>query len=181
MANISGLELIKDFITLEEEAKLIKTINEAEWNNTLKRRTQHYGYEYNYNNNDVKPVSNPIPDWCGVIQERMIEKGYITKPFEQLIVNEYTPGQGISKHTDAKSFGNTIVSLSLGSHCAMTFKRGSESIELPLLRRSLLIMRGDARWKWTHEIPARKKDPPNNQRSTRISLTFRYLAKNDPV
>jgi hypothetical protein len=37
-------------------------------------------------------------------------------------------------------------------------------------------MEGDARWKFTHEIPARKSDKVDGQiiqRGTRVSLTFR--------
>ena len=41
----------------------------------------------------------------------------------QLIVNEYTPGQGISAHTDAKIFGDNIITLSLGSHCGFVFTK----------------------------------------------------------
>jgi alkylated DNA repair protein alkB family protein 8 len=38
--------------------------------------------------------------------------------------------------------------------------------------KSLLVLQSDARYKWKHSIPARKKDN-NIPRSKRISLTFR--------
>jgi alkylated DNA repair dioxygenase AlkB len=47
--------------------------------------------------------------------------------FDQLIINEYMPGQGINKHVDRIDiFENYICSLSLGSDCVMTFAKGNE-------------------------------------------------------
>ncbi len=44
--------------------------------------------------------------------------------FDQLIVNEYQPGQGISPHIDNKTlFSDIIVSLSLGSNAVMIFEK----------------------------------------------------------
>jgi alkylated DNA repair dioxygenase AlkB len=44
--------------------------------------------------------------------------------------------------------------------------------------RSVLIISGEARWAWKHEIPARVVDTWRNQerpRSRRVSLTFRIV------
>ena len=42
--------------------------------------------------------------------------------FDQLIVNEYQPGQGISPHIDNQTlFGDVVVSVSLSSNTIMTF------------------------------------------------------------
>lgn len=44
--------------------------------------------------------------------------------FDQLIINEYTPGQGINPHIDNPTlFSSPIVSLSLGSDCVMEFDK----------------------------------------------------------
>ena len=49
-------------------------------------------------------------------------------------------------------------------------------------RRSAAIMTGDARYRWTHEIPKRKYEPGRVARGRRISLTFRkVLAPPDGV
>ena len=87
------------------------------------------------------------------------------------------PGQGIARHTDASIFGSPIVSLSLGSMCEMVFRcRDSGAVVGVILPpRSLLIMDGDARSRWTHEIPARLSDR-RLRRTRRVSLTFRVLA-----
>jgi alkylated DNA repair dioxygenase AlkB len=163
---------IEDYITPEEEAYLIHEIDARPWSNVLKRRVQHYGYEYNYKSRNLV-VAESIPRWP--IVER-IEREFF-RP-EQVIINEYLPGQGISKHIDADKFGEPIISLSLGSPCVMTFRQGDVSQDVLLKPRSLLIMSGESRWKWTHEIPPRKKDKVNGtvvKRERRISLTFRRL------
>ena len=97
--------------------------------------------------------------------------------FNQVIINEYEPGQGIGAHTDhQKFFGPKIVSVSLISPVVMNFAYNDEKIPVLLEPNSCVSMERDARYKWTHEIPARKTDTINGKRfprTKRISLTFR--------
>ena len=100
---------------------------------------------------------------------------------DQLIVNEYEPGQGIASHVDCvPCFTETIASLSLGSACVMNFGNKEKERVVPLLLepRSLVILRSDARYNWTHGIAARKTDDLQGrviQRRRRVSLTFRKV------
>jgi alkylated DNA repair dioxygenase AlkB len=98
---------------------------------------------------------------------------------DQVIINEYLPGQGISPHTDCiPCFGKTIASLSLGSPCVMDFCKGIEKHSLMLERRSLLVLLDGARYEWQHGILARKTDKHDGQiinRTRRLSLTFRNV------
>ena len=43
------------------------------------------------------------------------------RPFEQAIVNEYEPGQGIAPHIDRDCFGPVVATVSLGSAVNMDF------------------------------------------------------------
>jgi len=166
-----GLKYIENFITVEEEQTLLNEINKMPWDNTLKRLTQHYGYKYPYKSKNKLEPTIPIPDFCLEIKERL-EKEF-DRTFDQLIINQYEPGQGISAHTDhVKLFGDTIISLSLGSPCIMNFAHGGNIIDIPLARRSLAILQNDSRYKWTHSIVGRKSDN-GIPRSIRISMTFR--------
>ena len=48
--------------------------------------------------------------------------------------------------------------------------------------RSLVVMRGPARYEWTHGIPKRKQDIFNGQtliRERRLSITFRNVILRD--
>jgi alkylated DNA repair dioxygenase AlkB len=88
-------------------------------------------------------------------------------------VNEYLPGQGIGAHTDnIHLFDDTVQCLSLSSHTTMIFRFGKHSIPVVLKPRSLVVMKGVARYKWTHEIPAVKTDEAGPRR-VRYSITVR--------
>lgn len=118
---------------------------------------------------------------------------------DQVTVNEYIAGKGISAHIDTHaSFQDGVCSLSLGSDCVMDFQTacgelgGSSttprdestpspqsslySIHIP--RRSLLVLRGEARFAWSHAIPSRKTDLIDEAvsfRATRLSITVRCV------
>jgi len=112
---------------------------------------------------------------------RLVTDGYMTAAPDQLIVNEYEPGQGISAHVDCvPCFGPVVCSVTLGSQCVMelTAVEGGEVKSLLLERGSLLVLAEDARYKWRHGIRGRKTDTFGEQvltRGRRVSLTFRTV------
>lgn len=186
---IQGLYIIEDFIDLEEENRLLAFFDRQKWDNTLKRRVQHYGYKYDYTFRKIDQTMQvePLPDCSASIAKRISElrndkeelligKDGKVQPIDQLIVNEYEPGQGISAHIDCKPcFLDGISSLSLGSDSVMQFRRiGLPNVDLPLLRRSLIILTREARFNWTHSIAARTEDN-GVKRKRRISMTFRSV------
>lgn len=176
---INGLLLHFEFVSREEEEGLISFIDSNTWSTELKRRVQHYGYKYDYTSRSIRFEnylgSLPVPFL--VIAEKI--KGLTGEMPNQAIVNEYVDSQGIAPHIDCEPcFGDTIVSLSLNGTAVMKFRNPgtTEAIDIFLERRSLLVMKGDARYNWTHEIPGRKFDNYNNTkilRGRRISITFR--------
>lgn len=161
----SGLTYIQNWIDSDTELKLLEKIQEGTWENSLQRRVQQFGPMYNYSNRKLNPANQDIPAWL----KEMLYPGlrsYFTSDPNQIIVNEYERGQGITKHVDAPVFGPVIASLSLLSDTNMTFGqyRGDEH-KLLLQRRSLVVMQNEARSKWYHYIaPVSEK---------RISITFR--------
>lgn len=181
---IVGLELYPDFITKEEEEELTILIDNSSWLNDLKRRVQHYGYKYDYR---ARKIDNSLylgdlPDWLQIISQRMIEKNIINFTPDQAIINEYEVGQGISSHIDCEPcFGDTIISLSLGSTCIINFEKKLNSknkIGIFVEPRTLLVMKNESRYNWFHGIPQRKSDKFNNEvikRERRISITYRKV------
>lgn len=175
---VDGLQYIPDFITEEEETTLINLIDNQIWLNDLKRRVQHYGWKYDY---QARKISEDLrigklPDWLEIYSQKL--KNIFEATPSQVIINEYKPSQGISPHIDIPAFGETIASLSLGSSCMMEFSQASQKEMLWLEPRSLIVLKGDARYKWKHSIPARKNDKHRGilvKRSRRISLTFRTI------
>jgi len=178
MVGISGLIYIPEYIASDKESSLIKTINKKKWDNTLSRRVQHYGYRYDYKARTVSPelYIGSLPKWLNDLAVQLQNDGLSEEAPDQVIVNEYQPGQGISAHIDCEScFGPRIFSLSLGSTAIMEFTiSGKPKKEVVLDRRSLVMMYGDARSTWKHSIPARLKDR-GVERGTRVSLTFRSV------
>uniref|UniRef100_UPI003AB0044F tRNA (carboxymethyluridine(34)-5-O)-methyltransferase alkbh8 isoform X1 n=1 Tax=Centroberyx gerrardi TaxID=166262 RepID=UPI003AB0044F len=204
-----GLVLVEDFVSAEEEALLLAAVDWSSTNDDVTaqkalkhRRVKHYGYEFRYDNNNVdkdKPLSTGLPEECMPILERCVRNGHIDIMPDQLTVNQYQSGQGIPPHVDTHSaFEDTILSLSLGAKTVMEFRHpDGRMVAVVLPGRSLLVMKGESRYLWTHGITPRKFDmvpacdPQSptpatsdlgshsnltlNKRGTRTSFTFRKI------
>lgn len=183
ISNVTGLTYVPNFLSKEEEISLIESIMSEKWLTDIKRRVQHYGYKYDYKSRsiDYSMFIGPLPSWALLYANKLQQEKHIDKVPDQLIVNEYLPGQGIANHTDCEPcFDETIISISLGSNCIMDFinLKTKQKVQVLLKRRSLVILNGDARYKWSHGIPKRKTDEFNGrrfERGTRISMTFRKV------
>ncbi|MFO0457038.1 MAG: alpha-ketoglutarate-dependent dioxygenase AlkB [Alphaproteobacteria bacterium] len=180
---IAGLSYIPYYIDESTEGALLEIIDNQPWMHDLKRRVQHYGWRYDYK---ARSVTNDLrigalPDWLETYAVRLQQTGLFAEIPDQVIINEYQSGQGISAHIDCvPCFADTIASLSLGSPSVMDFTHGKtgEKSSLLLEPRSLLVLSGDARYAWQHAIAGRKTDRHNGQiiqRTRRISLTFRKV------
>lgn len=182
---VDGLNRLTDFISVEEEQKLIEKVDTAEWSSELARRVQHYGYKYDYKARRIDASMNigPLPSWLQVLAQRLVAQGIFSQPPDQVIVNEYLPGHGIAPHIDCEPcFGDTIASLSLQAGCVMDFTQvaNATKISLWLPPRSLVILHSAARYEWKHSIAKRQQDQVDGQivpRSRRISLTFRNVKR----
>ena len=75
----------------------------GEWRDDLSRRVQHYGWRYDYKARAITPDMHigALPDWLQQLAQRLHdETNLFDRVPEQVIVNEYLPGQGIAMHTD---------------------------------------------------------------------------------
>jgi alkylated DNA repair dioxygenase AlkB len=180
------MELHKDFISTSEELELIKIITSQKWSDELKRKTQQYGYHYNYNTPHTRPYKiedGKLPSWLSVLVDRLVEKKIFdekNRP-DQVIINHYDPSvpDGINSHIDnLEFFGPVIASVTLNSGTVMDFKGKDVKKSIYLHRKSLLVLQGDYRDKIAHGIAARKSDNINGikkARGVRISITFRKM------
>ncbi|KAI8530882.1 hypothetical protein RHMOL_Rhmol11G0094400 [Rhododendron molle] len=186
--NIPGLYLWHDFITATEEEELLAEVDDRPWKSLAKRRVQHYGYEFLYEtrNIDTRQHMGELPSFVSPVLERISSisdvDGAANMDLDQLTVNEYPSGVGLSPHIDTHSaFEGSIFSLSLAGPCIMEFRRYSEGVSVPepvsgtdskvenpdsssnfvrraiyLPARSLLLLSGEARYAWHHYIPHHK-------------------------
>jgi len=176
---IDGLKITQNFISRKYEQELIKNILISSWNNSLNRRTQHYGYTYNYSSKTMtqKDYIGPFPFWLEELAEYLTKHAKLKIIPDQIIINEYKPGQGINPHIDhPKIFGDHICSLSLGSAANIVYSKQNEIESHYVHPCSLLEMTGNARYEWKHAIKSVKSDVVDGikfSRNTRYSITFR--------
>eukprot|EP01006_Ploeotia_vitrea_P008602 TRINITY_DN20657_c0_g1_i1.p1 TRINITY_DN20657_c0_g1~~TRINITY_DN20657_c0_g1_i1.p1 ORF type:complete len:429 (-),score=39.02 TRINITY_DN20657_c0_g1_i1:614-1870(-) len=189
----SGLQYIPNYITPTEEVNFVSYIDKhGEWDESLRRRTQQYGFKYNYNEvqsqSDKVYFMDEIPPIFDSLIEKFIQDGIFsqgTAP-NQLIVNEYEPGQGINPHADHEKLGDTVISISMLCPVNFTFINNGDSnapykqcFLLYAERCSAIVLKGTARYRWKHAIASVHKDmdPQGNvfQRLRRVSLTFRHV------
>ena len=115
--DIPGLLYIENYITADVQDELLAHVDEGLWLEDLKRRVQHYGFKYNYKARkvDMSMRVGELPKWLKDLSVKLCQKGYMPEVADQVIINEYEAGQGISAHIDCEPcFQDTIVSLSLG-------------------------------------------------------------------
>ncbi|CAM8896832.1 unnamed protein product [Rhodiola kirilowii] len=211
--NIPGLYLWHDFVSCEEEAKLLMEVDNRPWNNLAKRRVQHYGYEFCYDTRNINTNQRmgELPSFLIPVLERITLLPELDAAenvdSDQVTVNEYPPGVGLSLHIDTHSaFEGLIFSLSLAGSCIMEFRRYPDGLWLPrsvtsdatevacsdscssyirkilyLPRRSMLLLSGEARYAWHHYIPHHKVDIVNGdivkRESRRVSFTIRKVRR----
>src|SRR5438128_7901460 len=102
LAGVPGLRYLPGYVSPEEHDSLLARIDASPWRDDLERRVQHYGYRYDYNAHriDLSMRLGDLPAWAIGIAQRLHVDGLFEEVPDQLIVNEYEPGQGIGAHID---------------------------------------------------------------------------------
>ena len=191
--SVPGLKYQESFLTPEQVRLTLNWINEQKWEDTkgkgvcqgcsTSRIVQQYGYKYNYLKRkvDYKDYLGPIPFTLDYLRLCMpLKEDGSQYKFDQVIINQYEPGQGIGAHIDCMPcFSDTIATISLYedsydeqywmySHGALTFTRKGQREDIKLPQGSLLIMTSEARTKWKHSYK-------NTSSIVRTSITFRKV------
>lgn len=184
---INGLYYIPNYLTNDEILKIEEYLLKSnEWftltKNPKSRKVIHFGYNYSYDRSGIKKIKD-IPNFFSdlVTTEKINNKlGFelLKDKMDQLIINEYLPGQGISKHIDhIKYFGSIIICLTIGSPVNINFVEANNESNIKKIKveiGSLYIMSGDSRYKWKHYIEQKKEDD-GIKRMIRTSLTYRTI------
>jgi alkylated DNA repair dioxygenase AlkB len=189
-----GLQYFPKFLTDSEGKKLYdELVASSKWTGVSAHENSlqviQYGYTYYYTGGSLLPT-DPIPqsysdllatklgdpEWGSLVE-------FVVDRPDQLIINRYLPGQGISPHIDHLiNFGDVIICVTLGSGATIKFTRaGYETYSIYVEPNSIYIMSDESRVQWKHSIDANKTDLVNHRkikRDTRISLTFRTINQN---
>ncbi|CAN1168714.1 Uncharacterized protein P8A3.02c [Linum perenne] len=182
IVEIGGLWLCRDFLSPQQQSSLLSSLRqgmltipgfgfaegwfgEASSNNQclmllVSRKAMRFG--------DLPPWAIELSDSVRevvVLGEEVTGEGPFSthilwrEPlFDQLIANVYQPGEGICAHVDLMRFEDGIAIVSLESSCVMHFSRveeicdEKEKVAVYLSPGSLVLLSGDARYLWKHEI-----------------------------
>ena len=189
---IPGLIYIPEFLSQKEHNSIMEILygpqnhlwvhEEGRFGSQLSRRNQQFGWRYNYSIQDIDKSDFPLPDWTKPYYERIMTLGLLQRAPEQMIVNEYLPGQGITPHVDkTHCFGDVITGLNLESPIIIEFSPLSNrksSIEVYVAPRSAYLMTGEARFSYLHSIRCRTTDTVHGRvysRKKRVSITLRHV------
>jgi alkylated DNA repair protein alkB family protein 8 len=178
---VPGLFLYRDFISNLMEEELIHEIDSQTWVVDYNRRLQYYGYR-NELEAPYSLISIPVlmPPLIERLSQNLLEQKIISLQPDQVIINEYAPGEGLRPHKDRNYFENQICGVALGSGCIMRYIKikGGDVVDVEVPRRSIYVMQDDARYKSNHSIPPRKKDVVEGRvkhRERRLSITYRKV------
>ncbi|CAA2969226.1 alkylated DNA repair alkB homolog 8 [Olea europaea subsp. europaea] len=209
ITEISGLWICRDFLSPDQQSSLLSSIEkegcfaDASHNQAMRfGDLPSWAVELSYYVRESVRSSGYVSELT--YEEETIDKGKeasLFPPkllqreplFNQLIVNIYQPGEGIGAHVDLMRFEDGIAVISLESSCVMHFSRvenevdcfeetGKEpKIPVLLIPGSLVLMWGEARYMWKHEIN-RKPGFQNWQgleidQKRRTSVTLRKLGQ----
>lgn len=177
---ISGLTYYPYFLSDTEQTHLLENLsNLTHWmsvgTSENSRKVIHFGSEYKYRTSVEKARVESFPDWIQSLKQKIVELEEIPKelPFNQCIVNQYLPRQGIHAHIDdPRQFTDFVVCFTLGSSGTIIFQKENEKIELFVKQGSLYIMSGEARFEWKHSMVGRKFDTMNGKKSP-VALELR--------
>jgi alkylated DNA repair protein alkB family protein 8 len=189
----AGLRLRADFVTREQEAALLAEIDARPWDESVRRRTQHFGWRFDYQQKAAVACSEGLPPRIGEVAAALDTAALLPWPAQdesaaeshplQVTVNEYAPGVGIAAHVDTHSaFADGLAALSLGGGIAFRLQRAADGrdVSLWLPPRSLLVLAGAARYEWRHGIASRRYDRVAGEwapRSRRVSVTLRRVLR----
>ncbi|KAF8116511.1 hypothetical protein N665_0017s0067 [Sinapis alba] len=180
---INGLWIRRDFLSVHHHSDLLSAIlNEGWFVEESINQAMRFG---------------DLPSWAIELSDLILESvESVDLPvlpadllwreplFDQLIVNLYQPGEGICAHVDLLRFEDGIAIVSLESPCVMRFspaeKGEGEGVDVLLSPGSLILMSGEARYQWKHEINRKQIgfqvwEGEEIDQKRRISITLRKL------
>jgi len=105
---------------------LLAAVDSGEWELLARRRVQHYGYAFNYTARAVDQGRSAaaLPAATRPVLARVLAAAGMPVA-DQLTINEYAAGVGLSAHVDTHSaFGCIMASLSLAGPAVVEFRRG---------------------------------------------------------
>ncbi|KAJ3032972.1 Alkylated DNA repair protein alkB 8 [Rhizophlyctis rosea] len=190
---VPGLLLVFNIMSANDETTLINLIKENPGHFVQQiHPAQEFGWRFLKRSNSSHSVSpltmhdclGIFPDWLqhlwSMCVPHIAHKDALMEQPDHALINTYAPGDGCVAHTDQQVFWTTwVVGVSFGSGCEMEFRRvdplHGAPVKVYVPPRSMYVMTGDARYKFTHGFSFRTHDG-EVPRGERISITFRAIS-----
>ncbi|XP_057782353.1 uncharacterized protein LOC131000453 isoform X2 [Salvia miltiorrhiza] len=178
ITEINGLWICSDFLSPDQQSSLLSALEQGD-------ASHNQGMRFGDLPRWAVELSRSIRENIVVSEnkeQRLFPAEVLWREplFNQLIVNVYQPGEGIAAHVDLMRFEDGIAIVSLESACVMHFTQGSSSVPLLLLPGSLVLMWGEARYLWKHEINRKPGfqiwEAQEIHQKRRTSITLRSLS-----
>ncbi len=123
------------------EDELLKEIDRQTWMVDYSRRLQ-------FRNELEEPfqlikIPLKIPERIFQLSQQITSQGLLDIQPDQVIINEYIPGEGIRPHKDRNYYENQICGVNLGSGCVMRFIKGKniETVDIEIPRYPFILCR----------------------------------------
>ena len=176
---VPGFVYYPDFITESEEQELLAAIQDIPLHSFMfhgyeaKRRVKSFGHNYSFDEKKLRQGKKIPEDFRFLMQRVGLSLAIDPTEIRELLVTEYPIGAQINWHRDAFPF-EVVAGVSLLADCTFRLrpferrKQSRKSIRSCVVkRRSLYVIRGEARLEWQHSIPAVQQK--------RYSITMRTM------
>lgn len=187
--SIQGIYVRRNFVDAREESYLMDEIGQTNWVESQSGRfKQDFGPKANFNRKKLKCTTfTGLPEYSKFLIDRLYERtedelsGLVGSFVPVELCNlRYEPSRAacIDSHIDdVWLWGDRIITCNLQANTFLTLKPSTQltrppcgNVLIPMERRSLLVLYGDARYKWMHSIER------NHVLQTRCAITLRELS-----
>lgn len=177
-----GFLYYPEFISMAEEEKLLQAIGDIELTAfefqgyEAKRKVASFGWDWSFEKRTLSKGKDVPPSFNWLLQKVATYLMLPVTSISELLITEYPAGSVINWHRDAPPF-DAIMGLSLLTDCVFKLRPYDKAKQsrkntqaFPVERRSLYVIKGEARTAWEHSIaPVKEK---------RLSITLRTLRDN---
>ena len=177
--DVDGLKTMQGYLSEEEQNEILEELSNYEFSQYIGKTCLEFGHNYSLLIDN--PTSEFIPPKLQSLADRLVKDGVLKEEEKSnhILVNRYSPGQGIPTHVDDNWWTDGIVSITLLAGSAIEFKRQRKNPyykQYPNLEKkyqgnnilecgtgyfdpgSLFAMHGESRYAYGHEIKRREKD-----------------------
>jgi alkylated DNA repair protein alkB homolog 6 len=162
LGKIPNIYYVEDFITKEEEEELISNIynSKTEWISLSNRKLQNSGGTPHHEG----MIEEEFPKHFQDVGNLLEQCGFTKKigKMNQVLLNEYSDGKGISFHKDGPLYFEFAAILSLKSKAILEFKKDrnqkTPDASVLLNERSLLIFTEEAYTEYFHGIKSNMEE-----------------------